>query len=62
MWCTGFIVSVRGDESGEKLVGTLGITRLSKSQVSIMAKDLDAQIEAFRTRPLERLPSSPRTR
>ncbi|MDQ0820729.1 putative transposase [Arthrobacter sp. V4I6] len=36
----------------EKLVKTLGITRLSKSQVSVMAQDLDAQVEAFRTRPL----------
>jgi transposase-like protein len=37
----------------EKLVETLGITRLSKSQVSEMAKDLDAQAGAFRTRPLD---------
>jgi putative transposase len=37
----------------EKLVETLGITRLSRSQVSVMAKDLDAQVEAFRTRPLD---------
>ena len=37
----------------EKLVETLGITRLSKSQVSEMAGDLDAQVEAFRTRPLD---------
>ena len=37
----------------EKLVETLGITRLSKSQVSEMAKDLDEQVEAFRTRPLD---------
>lgn len=37
----------------EKLVEQLGITRLSKSQVSGMAKDLDAQVEAFRTRPLD---------
>ena len=37
----------------EKLVEQLGITGLSKSQVSIMAKDLDAQVEAFRTRPLD---------
>jgi transposase-like protein len=37
----------------EKLVETLGIARLSKSQVSEMAKDLDAQVEAFRTRPLD---------
>ncbi|MGI8870513.1 MAG: IS256 family transposase [Mycobacteriales bacterium] len=37
----------------EKLVATLGIDRLSKSQVSQMAKDLDTQVEAFRTRPLD---------
>jgi putative transposase len=37
----------------EKLVATLGIDRLSKSQVSAMAKDLDGQVEAFRTRPLD---------
>ncbi|MHA6780307.1 IS256 family transposase [Pseudonocardia saturnea] len=37
----------------EKLVETLGITRLSKSQVSVMARELDEQVEAFRTRPLD---------
>ena len=37
----------------EKLVESLGITRISKSQVSIMARDLDEQVEAFRTRPLD---------
>src|SRR5215472_12038860 len=37
----------------EKLVAALGIDRLSKSQVSEMAKDLDVQVEAFRTRPLD---------
>jgi putative transposase len=37
----------------EKLVETLGITGLSKSQVSEMAKDLDTQVEAFRSRPLD---------
>ena len=37
----------------EKLVETLGITRLSKSQVSVMAADLDEQVESFRTRPLD---------
>jgi putative transposase len=37
----------------EKLVQTLGIDRLSKSQVSAMAKDLDDQVQAFRTRPLD---------
>ena len=36
----------------DKLVQTLGITGLSKSQVSVMAKDLDEQVAAFRTRPL----------
>jgi transposase-like protein len=37
----------------EKLVETLGITRLSRSQVSEMAKDLDAVVADFRTRPLD---------
>lgn len=37
----------------DKLVQSLGITGLSKSQVSVMAQDLDAQVEAFRTRPLD---------
>jgi hypothetical protein len=37
----------------EKLIQQLGITSLSKSQVSEMARDLDAQVEAFRTRPLD---------
>jgi putative transposase len=40
----------------EKLVESLGITRLSKSQVSEMAKDLDEQVEAFRHRPLDQGP------
>ena len=37
----------------EKLVETLGITRLSKSQVSVMARDLDEHVASFRTRPLD---------
>jgi transposase-like protein len=37
----------------EKLVETLGITRLSKSQVSVMARELDVHVEEFRTRPLD---------
>jgi transposase-like protein len=37
----------------EKLVESLGITRLSRSQVSRMAADLDAQVADFRTRPLD---------
>jgi putative transposase len=36
-----------------KLVGTLGITGLSRSQVSTMATDLDEQVNDFRTRPLD---------
>jgi len=36
----------------DKLVATLGITSLSKSQVSRMAQDLDEQVTAFRARPL----------
>jgi len=40
----------------EKLVATLGIDRLSKSQVSEMAKTLDEQVAAFRTRPLDNGP------
>ncbi|MEO6511775.1 MAG: IS256 family transposase [Nocardioides sp.] len=37
----------------DKLVQSLGITTLSKSQVSEMAKDLDAHVEEFRTRRLQ---------
>ena len=37
----------------DKLVQTLGITGLSKSQVSVMARELDEHVEQFRTRRLE---------
>ena len=37
----------------DKLVKTLGIHALSKSQVSRMAAELDAQVDAFRHRPLD---------
>jgi putative transposase len=37
----------------EKLAETLGITSLSKSQVSELAKTLDAAVEEFRSRPLD---------
>ena len=37
----------------DKLVQTLGITGLSKSQVSVMAKELDEHVAEFRTRRLE---------
>jgi transposase-like protein len=42
----------------EDLVATLGIERISKSQVSEMAKSLDEMVEAFRTRPLDQDPYS----
>jgi putative transposase len=37
----------------EKLVEALGVTSLSKSQVSEMARSLDEQVAAFRNRPLD---------
>src|SRR3954454_2490048 len=37
----------------ERLVESLGISRLSKSQVSEMARELDAQVADFRHRPLD---------
>nr|AAB05796.1 transposase [Mycobacterium branderi] len=37
----------------ERLVESLGVTSLSKSQVSAMAAELDEAVEAFRTRPLD---------
>ena len=40
----------------ERLVESLGVTSLSKSQVSVMAAELDEQVEAFRTRPLDAVP------
>lgn len=36
----------------DKLIGTLGINSLSKSQVSRMAAELDEQVASFRNRPL----------
>src|SRR5215208_6702845 len=40
----------------DKLVQSLGITGLSRSQVSVMAADLDAHVADFRTRPLDQGP------
>ncbi|SBW22649.1 Transposase for insertion sequence element IS1081 [Candidatus Protofrankia californiensis] len=37
----------------DKLVEQLGVAHISKSQVSPLAKHLDAQVEAFRSRPLD---------
>ena len=40
----------------EKLTESLGVTQLSKSQVSAMAKHLDEQVVAFRNWPLDQEP------
>src|SRR5690349_22601834 len=40
----------------EKLAASLGVTGLSKSQVSVMAAELDELVESFRSRPLDRGP------
>jgi putative transposase len=40
----------------EGLVQTLGIDRISKSQVSELARSLDEIVESFRNRPLDRAP------
>jgi putative transposase len=37
----------------ERLVESLGITRLCRSQVSVMAAELDEAVAQFRTRPLD---------
>jgi putative transposase len=37
----------------EKLAASLGVTGLSKSQVSLMAAELDEMVEGFRARPLD---------
>ena len=37
----------------DDIVKAMGIEGISKSQVSVMAKELDATVEAFRSRPLE---------
>ena len=37
----------------EKLAASLGVTGLSKSQVSVMAAELDEVVEGFRSRPLD---------
>ena len=37
----------------EKLAESLGVTKLSKSQVSVMAAELDEMVTSFRSRPLD---------
>jgi Transposase, Mutator family len=40
----------------EKLAASLGVVGLSKSQVSVMAGELDEMVDSFRNRPLDRGP------
>jgi len=40
----------------EKLAASLGVVGLSKSQVSVMAAELDEMVDGFRNRPLDRGP------
>jgi putative transposase len=40
----------------EKLAEQLGVTKLSKSQVSVMARELDEMVADFRNRPLDQGP------
>ena len=49
---TSYLLGVSTRRVG-KLVEQLGVASLSKSQVSEMATYLDAQVEAFRNRPLD---------
>lgn len=42
----------------DKFVETPGITGLSKSQVGVMAKELDTAVEAFRAKPLDAGPDT----
>jgi putative transposase len=49
---TSYLLGVSTRRVG-KLAETLGITSLSKSQVSVLAKSLDGAVEEFRSRPLD---------
>ena len=50
----GDVLPARGvDAADGEAVESLGIARLSKSEVSVMAAELDAAVEDFRTRPLD---------
>jgi transposase-like protein len=40
----------------EKLAAQLGVTKLSKSQVSVLARELDEMVTDFRNRPLDQGP------
>lgn len=54
--CPGQLPERGAGNHRSRVIRTLGITGLSKSQVSEMAKDLDEQVAAFRTRPLDQGP------
>ena len=43
----------------EKLAESLGVTKLSKSQVSVMAAELDELVTSFRSRPVDAGPATP---
>jgi transposase-like protein len=49
---TGYLLGV-STRRVERLAEQLGVTRLSKSQVSVMARELDAMVADFRDRPLD---------
>ena len=51
-----YLAGVSTTRRVEKLVQQLGVERMSKSQVSRLAKSLDAIVEDFRTRPLDGAP------
>ena len=52
---TGYLPGV-STRRVEKLAASLGVTGLSKSQVSAMAAELDELVDSFRNRPLDRGP------
>lgn len=52
MVATSYLLGV-STRRRERPLATLGIDRLSRSQVSQMARFLDEQVTAFRSRPLD---------
>jgi transposase-like protein len=49
---TSYLLGV-STRRAEKLAESLGVTKLSKSQVSVMAAELDEMVASFRSRPLD---------
>ena len=52
MVAAGYLLGV-STRRVEKLAASLGVTGLSKSQVSLMSAELDQMVEGFRARPLD---------